>query len=185
MLRVLQQLEKRRALPDEVIQGLSARAWRARIKEAQASPDRIKVIIREAGSALNRPELMDAGVDALIFSGEHAQAARLIEKKMASEYRPSLVLRYADLNQPSALDRLKVAEAWLGHQGEEPALLEALGKLCATQSLWGKAEDFLLRAQRKGAGHGAALALAGVYEKIGRPFDAGIIYKAVATGSGH
>jgi HemY protein len=181
MLKVLRQIEKSRALPEEVIQGLSARAWRARIKEAQGSPDRLKLLIKEAGQALDRPELIDATVDALIQSGEHATAARMIERKMGEQYRPSLVLRYADLEAPSARERLRLAESWLGAQGEEPALLEALGKLCAKESLWGKAEDFLVRAQKKNAGPGASLALANVYEKIGRPFDAAQIYKTVAT----
>jgi HemY protein len=181
MLKVLRQIERSRAMPEEVIQGLSARAWRGRIKEAQGSPERLKVIIKEAGSSLNRPELIDASVDALIHAGEHLQAARLIERKMGEQYRPGLVLRYAELNEPPARERLRLAEAWLGAQGEEPALLEALGKLCAKESLWGKAEDFLVRAQKKDAGAGALLALATVYEKIGRPFDAAQLYKTVAT----
>jgi HemY protein len=181
MLRVLRQIEKSRAMPEEVIQGLGARAWRARIKEAQGSPERLKSIIKEAGKSLDRPELIDASVDALIHAGEHAQAARLIESTLSNDYRPSLVLRYADLNEPPARDRLGRAERWLSTQGEEPALLEALGKLCAKEELWGKAEDFLVRAQKKEAGSGALLALASVYEKIGRPFDAAQLYKTIAT----
>jgi HemY protein len=181
MLRVLRQIEKSRAMPEEVIQGLGARAWRARIKEAQGAPERLKSIIKEAGRSLDRPELIDASVDALMHAGEHAQAARLIESTLSNDYRPSLVLRYADLSEPPARDRLGRAEKWLSTQGEEPALLEALGKLCAKEELWGKAEDFLVRAQKKAAGPGALLALASVYEKIGRPFDAAQLYKTIAT----
>ena len=181
LLRTLSQLEKRQALPDEVIQGLRARAWRARLKGAQRSTDQVKLIMKEAGRELDRPELIEASVDALIQCGEHELAAKKIEKAMFEQFRPGLALRYALLTEPSAKERLRSAEAWLTPQAEEPALLECLGKLCSAEGLWGKAEDFLARAQKKGAGPEASLALAQVYEKVGRPFDAAQLYKSIAT----
>lgn len=182
LLRVLTQLEKRHALPEEVIQGLRARAWRGRLRAAQHSPDQLRLLLKEGARELERPELADATVDALMNSEGDKLAAQLIERVLADQYRPGLVLRYAELREPAARDRLRVAEGWLQAQGEEPALLECLGRLCLAEGLWGKAEDFLQRAQKRNAGPGALLALAQVYEKVGRSFDAAQLYKRIATG---
>lgn len=61
--------------------------------------------------------------------------------------------------------RLSRAEAWLAQHPSSPGLLTALGSLCRTQALWGKAEDYLHRALAQGAG-------ADAWESLGHVFTA-------------
>ena len=54
-----------------------------------------------------------------------------------------MLVPYGDLQPPAAQDALRQAERWLPEHPQDPALLLALGRLCLTQALWGKAREYL------------------------------------------
>jgi HemY protein len=91
-----------------------------------------------------------------------------------------LVSLYAQLEAVPARERLRRAEAWRGRYGDDPVLLRALGRLCAAQGLWGKAEEFLLLAAGMAPDRETHLLLAQLYERLGRADEAQQHYRAAA-----
>ena len=59
-------------------------------------------------------------------------------------------------------------------------LLRALGRLCAAQGLWGKAEEFLVVAAGMAPDRETHLLLAQLYERLGRAEEAHERYRLAA-----
>lgn len=79
-----------------------------------------------------------------------------------------------------ARDRLERIEGWRNRYGDEPGLLLALGRVCSSEKLWGKAEDYLRRASRAQPSVAARAALASLYEATGRTDEAAVEYREAA-----
>jgi HemY protein len=69
-----------------------------------------------------------------------------IESAERREWNDALALAYADLGPAELAARTRKAEGWLSVAPNSAALATALGRLCAAQELWGKAEQYLERA---------------------------------------
>ncbi len=72
-------------------------------------------------------------------------AEPVISASLKNEWNPILVLRYGD---PAAVDRskrLKQSEKWLKQHPDDASLHLALGRLCAAESLWGKAREHMVK----------------------------------------
>jgi len=83
-----------------------------------------------------------------------AAAARLEEPELAEpvltralkeEWAPSLLLRYGDPAVSDRSKRMKQCEKWLQDHPNDAALHLALGRLCAGESLWGKAREHVVK----------------------------------------
>ena len=107
------------------------------------------------------------------YSRKDAEAA-------AVEQINALVAQYAQLDTVPARERLRRVEAWRNRYGDDPALLKALGRLCATEGLWGKAEEFLVLAGRRAPDRETRLLLAQLYERLGRSEEAHEHYRLAA-----
>ena len=92
----------------------------------------------------------------LIRAGLMRDAAELIETALDHEWDSDLAALYADCDfsgaeseergaasSTQAAHQLERAERWLGSYPRDAGLLLGLGRLCARQSLWGKAQSFL------------------------------------------
>ncbi len=69
-----------------------------------------------------------------------------IERALRHEWQPDLVRLWGELGEAEANLRLRSAEGWLKAHAEDPVLLTTLGRLCVTLGLWGKAQEYLVRA---------------------------------------
>ncbi|UXI68316.1 heme biosynthesis HemY N-terminal domain-containing protein [Tahibacter amnicola] len=78
-----------------------------------------------------------------------------IEAYLRKDWSDPVVLAYAELPGADAAARLRTAESWLKAHPHSPALLVALGRLCAAAQVWGKGREYLERAL---ALHDSALA---------------------------
>jgi HemY protein len=83
-----------------------------------------------------------------------AGAARLERSELAEpviiaslkhEWNPALVLRYGDTSASDKSKRLKQCEKWLKQHPDDAGLHLALGRLCAAESLWGKAREHMVK----------------------------------------
>lgn len=81
-------------------------------------------------------------------------AARLEQPELAEPvlvhalkhtWAPSLLLRYGDPNVTDRSKRMKQCEKWLKQHPDDAALHLALGRLCAGESIWGKAREHVVR----------------------------------------
>ena len=146
-IHALRQIEKRSALHPAAVRGLKIRAYRALFAARRDDPGACSSCMRRSrpptatstrSSRLpRRPSLRQ---------GDRSRAARIVEQALELRLVVPLVSLYAQLEAVPARERLRRAEAWRGRYGDDPVLLRALGRLCAAQGLWGKAEEFLVLA---------------------------------------
>ena len=73
--------------------------------------------------------------------------------------------------------QLERAEVWLVDHPRDPILLLVLGKLCAHQELWGKAQSYFEASVSIESRHSTYLELARLFERTGRPEDATAQYR--------
>ena len=72
-------------------------------------------------------------------------AEPVIVASLKHEWNPTLVLRYGDPAADDRIKRLKQCEKWLQKHPEDAGLHLALGRLCAGESLWGKAREYMVK----------------------------------------
>lgn len=103
-------------------------AWKALPKAMKSDSQTVEVFAERAG-VLERADLAES----------------VLRSSLKQSWSPALVLRYGDPGAGDAAQRLKQCEKWLLKHPEDPALHMALGRLCAGQSLWGKARTHLIK----------------------------------------
>jgi HemY protein len=103
-------------------------AWKGLPKAMRNDPHTVEVYAERAG-ALERADLAETA----------------LRTSIKAVWNPKLVLRYGDPGAGNAAQRLSQCEKWLVKHPDDPALHMALGRLCASQSLWGKARTHLVR----------------------------------------
>lgn len=155
---------------DAVDQRALERRWRQLTEREQRHPRVAEAAARRA-SALGATEL----------------AREIVEKSLAQEWNHALVLAYSDLptleadaRSREARARIARAERWLHERPEDPALLAALGRLCAHAELWGKAQSYLEASLSLEESRAAHLDLAKLAEHLGRETDAQRHYRRAA-----
>lgn len=90
-----------------------------------------------------------AVVDAFASGATKLERADLAEPVISAvlkhEWNPALVLRYGDPTVDDRIKRLKQCEKWLQKHPEDAGLHLAIGRLCAGESLWGKAREHMVK----------------------------------------
>lgn len=113
-----------------------------------------------------------------IALGGCAQAHEIIETSLEEIWDSELAALYAECEGSDALKRIERAEGWLKHHPGDAALLLTLGRLCAMQELWGKAQTYLEASISIEPTYTAHLALARLHEKLGNTDAAREHYRA-------
>ena len=181
MLPLLRQLEKRDALPEPAIRGMRVKACRGLFSDTDLDAAGVRALLRTLKPAeRDLPETVEAAAAAFSRAGDEVQARKLIEAAMNDEYSPLLLRRYAELDTIRGRERIEFAEQWLSRYGDDGAITLVLGRLCMAESLWGKAEEFLRRSLARSETGAAHLALAELFEAIGKPEDAAGHFRAAA-----
>jgi len=181
VLQVLRLLEKRDALPEPAIRGLRVRACRGLFSQPHVDAAAVRELLRSLRAAERElPETVEAAAGALVRAGDQAQARKLIETALDREFSARLLRAYAQLDGIPARERIERAEAWAERYGPDRELDLALGRLCTSAALWGKAEEFLQRSLAGGETVAGHLALAELFEAIGRNDEAAAHYRSAA-----
>lgn len=181
VLEHVRQLERRNAIEAPAARVSRVRALRAMLDGAGDDAETVRRILDEIPAPEREiEEVALAAVRALLHAGLHEPAARIVEQALAKRYDPELVALWPELTAIPGRKRIARAEEWLQRWGEESSLLVALGRLCAAEELWGKAEEFLLRAERKSPNPVAQTLLANLCERLERPEDAAHWYREAA-----
>jgi len=88
-------------------------------------------------------------VDAFAVGAAKLERADLAEPVISASLKqtwsPTLVLRYGDPSADDRSKRLKQCEKWLKQHPDDANLHLALGRLCAAESLWGKAREHMIK----------------------------------------
>lgn len=166
VLALLQRLEKLRALdPVELHrfrrQAHSENLTRKRLDAAE---------LLDYWKRLPKPERRDSQIAAaaaksFIALSRRDNAREAIEESLNANWDDSLLPLYAESVEDDALARIERAERWLPSHPDDSELLLTLGKLCAQQGLWGKAQNYFDASLALNGSHAAHLALAKLYER--------------------
>lgn len=127
-----------------------------------------------------RRDLAVPTVLALLRNGDADEARKILIPVLDREYDDTLVECYGALESIPARARLEQLERWRQRYGDRPRLLEMLGRVCASERLWGKAETYLLQAVAADDSVSARVALAQLYDTIDRRGDASAQFQAAA-----
>lgn len=142
---MLPALRKAGVLDDEQALALQEEVAVNRLRSAesadtlQAAWKHIPRAMRHHGTVV---EAFAAGASRL----EHTELAEpVITSSLKNEWNPALVLRYGEAGAGDSSKRMKQCEKWLKQHPEDASLHLALGRLCAGESLWGKAREHMVK----------------------------------------
>lgn len=142
---LLPALRKADVLDDDQLKALREEAAVNKLKSAKNAED-LQAAWKKMPKAMRLHNAV-AEAFAVTASGlEHAAIAEpVIVASLKDHWSPSLVLRYGDSATADSQKRLKQCEKWLKQRPDDAALHLALGRLCAGESLWGKAREHMVR----------------------------------------
>ncbi len=92
------------------------------------------------------PALVDAFAQRASTFGDAVESGDAIERALKKDWSESLARRYGLLPHADRRLAIRTAERWLESHPDSAALRLTLGKLCCAEELWGKSEDYLLKA---------------------------------------
>ena len=180
VLRTANALEKHGAMPAEALDSVRTTAHIALLT---SRPDR-EGLARQWDSTPRservRPRIAAAAARAFMQLGDCRRAHRIIEEALERSWDGTLALLYGECADKDALERLERAEEWLKDRPAEAELLLTLGRLCVQRELWGKAQSYLEASLATQPTQAAHIALAKLYEQLGRPAEASRHFRASA-----
>ena len=142
---LLPALRKADVLDDDQLKALREETAVSKLKSVNSAED-LKAAWKKLPKAMR---LHNAVAEAYAVTASGLEQAELAEPvitaSLKDHWSPSLVLRYGDPSTQDSQKRLKQCEKWLKQRPEDAALHLALGRLCAGESLWGKAREHMVR----------------------------------------
>ena len=184
VLKLARQLDKRAALPAEVVREVRTQAHLGNIAKRAADQGLLTAYLRALPAEERSQRVVLAAARALMAQGAESEAQKLIEAVLDTasndEWQPELVAIYGRLTGGEQTARIAKAEGWLRKHPEDARLLKALGRMCLRQRLWGKAQSYLeasLAVRDTQEGH---LELARLFDQLERPEEANKHYRASA-----
>jgi HemY protein len=108
-----------------------------------------------------------AAAQCYLALGGVTQAQQIIEQALAMEWDSELVGLYADCDGSDTIRQIERAEQWLKANRRDAVLLLTLGRLCARQALWGKAQNYLEASISVEPLYSAHLELAQLHDRLG------------------
>jgi len=184
VLRLVRFLEKRRALSADSAAQLRVTATIENLRKKGLDADSLAAFWNGLPAEERRePRVAGAAARHFIRLGGCRQAHRIIADALAGEWSTDLVTLYGECRDDDAIERLQHCERWLADRPRDAALLFTLGRLCAYQELWGKAQSYLEASLSVQPTRGAHLELARLLDRIGREPDAARHYRAAADAA--
>ena len=130
------------------------------------------------------PRIAAAGAGQAAAAGRSALAREILEKALAKDWNPGLVDLYGNATADDLRARIERAERWLPEHPGDARLLLALGRLCVRAELWGKAENYLEASLSFEPGRETHLALARLFEQLGKTAEANRHFRKAAETAG-
>jgi len=181
LLPVLAQLERRQMVSAQSAQAMRSRAWRHLLTHAGSDPAQVKAVWRQIPREMSlEAPVAEVAVEAFRRAGDPGTAAQIVERLMRQRYSARAVDQYAAFAHLTSREKLQAMEQWLKAWGEEASLLSALGRVCAEEQLWGKAESYLRESLKRDDTPATRLALARLLEQTARMEEAAGLYRQAA-----
>lgn len=181
VLRIANLLEKHEAMPAEALDGMRVGARLALLTNKAFDREGLDRQWEEIPrSERVHPPIAATAARAFMQLGDCHGAHRIIEDALEHGWDGELALLYGECVDEDARERLEQAEKWLRERPAEAELLLTLGRLCVQRELWGKAQSYLEASLATQPTQAAHVALARLFERLGRLPDASRHYRACA-----
>jgi HemY protein len=165
---LVDELERRGAIDAEQAANLRTHATVETLKRKGLDAHAIDEAWKKVPDAQKRETSLAAtAAQCYIALGRGAEAQQIIEQSLDHKWDSGLAGLYADSGSKDAVKQMERAEKWLEREPHDAALLLTLGKLCARQGLWGKAQSYLEASIAVEPTYAAHLELAKLEEKLG------------------
>ena len=176
---LIDQLEKRGVFSADQADAERRHAWRQLIERQSGDAAGLTALWKRVPERYRR-ETSVAGVAATAFHGQglSAEAQAIIEHSLDNEWDSGLVSLYGECRSTDSLRQIERAERWLDQHRKDGALLLALGRLCAQQQLWGKAQSYFEASIAIEPTYSAHLELAQLNDRLDRAEAARKHYRA-------
>jgi HemY protein len=166
-LTVIDQLEKRGVYDAAHAADLRATALAEHLKRRATDAASLDEAWGKVPKALRQDaRVVRAAAEGYIALNAGDRAAELIERSLDQDWDSDLAARYGDCAGSDAVKKIERAERWLVAHPRDASLLCSLGRLCALQSLWGKAQNYLDASLSAEPTLEAHLAAAQLHEKL-------------------
>jgi HemY protein len=173
VLKLVDQLDQRHAFDAVLVRRLKRRA---QVENLMARATQGKELedywLKMSSDQRADPEIAAAAARAFTGAGRCTRAHELIEQALETEWNPELVALYGEGLGDDSLGQIERAEKWLNTHHDDAMLLLTLGKLCAHQQLWGKAQSYLEASVSIAPSREAHVELARLAERLDRPEEA-------------
>ena len=166
-LAVIDQLERRKVFDSEQAARLRRHALAAHLKRRATDAATLDDAWRKVPDALRRDTVVArAAAQGYVEIKAGERAAEIIERSLDYAWDSDLAGLYADCTSDT-VRQIERAERWLAAHAQDASLLLTLGRLCARQELWGKAQNYMDASISIDATYPAHLAAAQLHAKLG------------------
>ncbi|HEY5776404.1 MAG TPA: heme biosynthesis HemY N-terminal domain-containing protein [Xanthomonadales bacterium] len=138
-------LRKAGVLDEEQLQQLQEEIAVNKLRSATNSEDLQNVWKQMPRAMRQHSAVVDAFANGATRLGQAELAEPAMSASLKNEWNPALVLRYGDPAAGDRIKRIKQCEKWLQQHPADAGLHLALGRLCAGESLWGKAREHMVK----------------------------------------
>jgi HemY protein len=177
VLKLLDKLEKSEAIDTTAAAQLRQQAWLKRIGQ-QKDLAGLTACLKYVPADIRRlGRFVAAAASALIERGGCEPAKKLLTDSLNAQWDSELVALYGDCPSGDLVAQIEQAEKWLNLHDQDAGLLLALGKLCMSQKLWGKAQSYLDASISLSPTRAAYEASGRLAELLGKPADASRYYQ--------
>lgn len=184
VLKLARQLVKRDALPAEVVREIRTQAHLGNIARRAGDQAQLTAYLRTLPVEERGQRVVLAASRALVAQGADGEAQKLIEAMLDATgndgWQSELLTIYGRLTGGELTGRIAKAEAWLRSHPDDARLLDALGRMCLQQRLWGKAQSYLEASLAVEPTQQTHLELARLADQLERPEEANKHYRASA-----
>ena len=181
VLETVRQLTRRGKLAANEADNLRLAAYRQLLARRAGDAEALNALWKSLSADERKKGMLAAPTMTALAEANATGDARRIGIGLLDEgYDEGVLEAYASLEALPARQRLEQLERWRLRHGEKPRLLEMLGRICASERLWGKAEGYLVDSLLAGDSVSARVALAQLYESVGRPQEAALQFQYAA-----
>lgn len=173
VLLLLPQLEKRDGIDAVQAEQLRINAHIENIKRRAHQAEELKAYwTRLSSQEKTNSKIALTAARYFLAMGGAKEACEILEDSLAKHWDSDLVELYGQCVDKDVVKQIERAENWLKEHPRDPHLLLALGRLCARQELWGKAQSYVEASLSLETTRAAHLALAQLLEKMNKTDEA-------------
>lgn len=178
ILAVLAHLEKRSAINQEVALHLRLQAWLEKLRTQAENLESLQALWKATpGEFKTRSKIAAMAASNFMKFQQCDVAQQILTDSLNQLWDSELVMLFGDCQNVKGVGQIEQAEKWLKLHSDDAGLLLALGKLCLSRELWGKAQNYLDASNSLAPSSAAYTALAKLAEKLNKDDDASKYYK--------